>query len=128
MRVTVAGSEAYAYTGSRAFDPALPTMAFVHGAAHDHGVWALQSRYFAHHGWNVLAFDLPGHGRDAGAAIDSVPMLSDWLIGALDALRVRTAVLVEHSLGAVAALDAAGRHSERVAKLALFGPAVPMPV
>ena len=64
MRLTIEGRDAYAYTGSRTFDPALPTMAFVHGAAHDHGVWSLQSRYFAHHGWNVLAFDRPGHGRD----------------------------------------------------------------
>ncbi len=128
MRVTVAGRDAYAYTGSRAFDSALPTMAFVHGAAHDHGVWSLQSRYFAHHGWNVLAFDLPGHGRNGGAPIGSVQAVADWLIGALDALRVESAVLVGHSLGALAALDAAGRHPERIAKLALFGPAAPMPV
>src|SRR6266567_4029486 len=101
MRVTVAGRDAYAYTGSRAFDSALPTMAFVHGAAHDHGVWSLQSRYFAHHGWNVLAFDLPGHGRNGGAPIGSVQAVADWLIGALDALRVESAVLVGHSLGAL---------------------------
>jgi len=128
MRLTIAGRGAYAYTGSRSFDPALPTMAFMHGAAHDHGVWSLQSRYFAHHGWNVLAFDLPGHGRDVSAAIDSVHAVADWLIGALDELRVQSAVLIGHSLGALAALDAAGRHRERVAKLGLFGPAVPMRV
>ena len=43
-----------------------PTLMFVHGAANDHSVWALQSRYFAHHGFNVLAVDLPAHGRSAG--------------------------------------------------------------
>src|SRR5438067_12001649 len=128
MRLTIAGHDAYAYTGSRSFDPALPTMAFMHGAAHDHGVWALQSRYFAHHGWNVLAFDLPGHGRDGGAAIDSVRALADWLIGALDALRVDRAVLAGHSLGALAALDATARYAERVATLVLLGAAAPSAV
>ncbi|HEX9278879.1 MAG TPA: alpha/beta fold hydrolase, partial [Casimicrobiaceae bacterium] len=66
MRCDVGGRCVYAYTGSRGFDPALPTVVFVHGAAHDHSVWALQSRYFAHHRRNVLAVDLPGHGRSGG--------------------------------------------------------------
>lgn len=128
MRITVAGRAAYAYTGSRAFDPALPTIVFVHGAAHDHSVWALQSRYFAHHRRNAVALDLPGHGRSEGAPLPSVPALADWLVACLDALHVERALLVGHSLGALAALDAAGRHPERVSKLALLGPAVPMPV
>jgi pimeloyl-ACP methyl ester carboxylesterase len=43
----VVGSRAvYAYTGTRAFDPSLPTVMFVHGAATDRGVFALP-RYFA---------------------------------------------------------------------------------
>ncbi len=70
MRLTVDDTEIYAYTGARALNAALPTIMFVHGAAHDHSVWALQSRYFAHHGRNVLAVDLPGHGRSAGVPLD----------------------------------------------------------
>ena len=57
-----------------------PRVVFVHGAANDHGVWALQSRYFAHHGFNALAVDLPGHGRSAGPAQASVEALADWLV------------------------------------------------
>ena len=85
MRVQVAGSDVYAYTGSRPFDAALPTIVFVHGAANDHSVWALQSRYFAHHGRNVLAVDLPGHGRSGGDALPSVEAIADWLPALLDA-------------------------------------------
>ena len=128
MRIEVAGREAYAYTGSRAFDPGLATIVFVHGAANDHAVWSLQSRYFAHHGHNVLALDLPGHGRSAGAPLGSVPEIADWVIAVLDALRVSTAALAGHSMGSLAALDAAGRHPERVEKIALLAPAVPMRV
>ncbi|EDZ97526.1 alpha/beta hydrolase fold protein, partial [Burkholderia sp. H160] len=66
MIVTVQGKPAYAYTGGKPFDASLPTAVFIHGAEHDHSVWALQSRYFAHHGFGVLAVDLPGHRRSAG--------------------------------------------------------------
>src|ERR1051326_1722794 len=107
MHITVAGRDAYAYTGSRRFDPGLPTLVFAHGAAHDHGVWALQSRYFAHHGRNVLALDWPGPGPGGGEPLASIRALGDWLIRVLDELRVERAALVGHSMGSLAALDAA---------------------
>ena len=128
MRVQVAGSDVYAYTGSRPFDAALPTIVFVHGAANDHSVWALQSRYFAHHGRNVLAVDLPGHGRSGGDALPSVEAIADWLPALLDAAGVPAAALVGHSLGALAVLAAAARQPARVTRIVLLGPAVPMPV
>jgi pimeloyl-ACP methyl ester carboxylesterase len=128
LRVQVAGSEVYAYTGARPFDAALPTVVFVHGAANDHSVWALQSRYFAHHGWNVLAVDLPGHGRSGGAALGSVEAIADWLAALLDAAGVPRAALVGHSLGSLAVLAAAAAHPGRVTRAVLVGPAVPMPV
>ena len=46
-----------------------PTVVFVHGAQHDHSVWTLPARWFAHHGYVACSrLDLPGHGRSAGAA------------------------------------------------------------
>ena len=128
MRLRVAGNDVYAYTGARAFDPALPTVVFVHGAVNDHSVWALQSRYFAHHGWNVLAVDLPGHGRSGGDALPSVEALADWIPAVLDAARIDQGALVGHSLGSLAALECAARYPGRVTKVALVGPAAPMPV
>ena len=41
------------------FDGGKPCFVFVHGAQHDHSVWLLQSRFLAHHGYSVLALDLP---------------------------------------------------------------------
>jgi pimeloyl-ACP methyl ester carboxylesterase len=128
MRLDVDGSEVYAYTGTRPVDPAKPAVVFVHGAANDHSVWLLQSRYFAHHGKSVLAVDLPGHGRSAGAALGSVDAIADWLPRVLDAAGLAQAALVGHSMGALAALACAARHPARVAKVALLGPAVPMEV
>jgi pimeloyl-ACP methyl ester carboxylesterase len=126
--VTVASHPVYAYTGARAPVAAQPTVVFVHGAANDHSVWALQSRWFAHHGWNVLAVDLPGHGRSGGPALASVEAIADWLPALLDAVGAERAALVGHSLGALAALACAARHPARVTKVALLGPSVPMPV
>ena len=128
MRIEIEGTSAYAYTGARAFDPALPTVVFVHGAAHDHSVWALQSRYFAHHRRNVLAVDLPGHGRSGGDPLASVEAIAEWLATLLDATCIEHAALVGHSLGALAVLETAARQPEPVESIALLAPSVPMPV
>ncbi|HET7032948.1 MAG TPA: alpha/beta hydrolase [Casimicrobiaceae bacterium] len=128
MRVSVAGHEVYAYTGARAPEPALPAIVFVHGAGNDHSVWALQSRYFAHHGRNALAVDLPGHGRSAGSALASVEAIADWIPALLDARGIDAATLVGHSMGALAVLECAARHPQRIARVALLGPAAPMAV
>ena len=128
MRIVVDKCETYVYTGSRALINAQPTVLFVHGAAHDHSVWALQSRYFAHHGFNALAVDLPGHGRSAGRPLGSVDAIADWLPRVLDAAGVAGAAIVGHSMGSLAALACAARHGDRVTKVALLGPAVPMGV
>jgi pimeloyl-ACP methyl ester carboxylesterase len=128
MQLEVAGRNIYAYTGTREFSSGLPTVVFVHGAAHDHGVFALQSRYFAWHGMNALAVDLPAHGRSGGDALAGVEALADWLHDVIDALGVREASVVGHSLGALGALECAARFPERVRRLALLGPAVPMAV
>jgi pimeloyl-ACP methyl ester carboxylesterase len=109
----VHGKAAYCYTGGKAFDPALPTVVFIHGAQNDHSVWALQSRWFAHHGWNVLAVDLPGHGRSGGAGQTSVEAMADWLLALLDAAGVAQALLVGHSMGSLIALEAAHRAPAR---------------
>lgn len=128
MILTVQGQPAYAYTGGKAFDAALPTAVFIHGAEHDHSVWALQSRYFAHHGFGVLAVDLPGHCRSSGPALTSVPAMADWLAALLDATGVQRAFVAGHSMGSLIALDFAGRYPERATHLALLATAIPMTV
>jgi pimeloyl-ACP methyl ester carboxylesterase len=128
MIVNLRGHEAYCYTGGKVFNPALPTVVFIHGAQNDHSVWALQSRYFAHHGYGVLAVDLPGHGRSKGATLSSIKILADWLLSLLDAVGVRQAMLVGHSMGALIALEAASRATQRITKVALVGIAYPMAV
>jgi pimeloyl-ACP methyl ester carboxylesterase len=128
MMIDVNGTPAYAYGGGKPFDASQPAIVFLHGAQNDHSVWALQSRYFAHHGYNVLAVDLPGHGRSCGAALATVEAMADWLLALLDAAGARQAILVGHSMGSLIALEAAHRAPERVTGLALLGTTWPMKV
>lgn len=128
MELEIRGRRVFAATGGRGFDRALPTVAFLHGAGMDHTVWAPQTRWFAHHGRNVLAFDLPGHGRSEGPAIAGIPEMAAWVLEALGALGAERARLVGHSMGALVALAAAAEGGERVAALALLGMTPLMPV
>lgn len=128
MDFVVAGRKAFAYTAAHAIDPAKPTIAFVHGAGLDHSWWGLQSRYFGYHGRNVLAVDLPGHGRSEGPPIGSIEAMADWVMALMDAAGVAKAAVVGHSMGALVALECAARHARRVTGIALIGVAYPMKV
>ena len=128
MHLDVNGKHVYAYTGTKPFIPSQRSVIFIHGAANDHSVWALQSRYFAYHGLNVLALDLPGHGRSPGPALSTIEELAAWVIRVLDAVGAPKAALVGHSMGSLIALETAARHPDRVEKLALVCTAFPMKV
>lgn len=128
MKLEVNGRQAYAYTGGKPFDPTLPCVVMVHGALNDHSVWTLAARWFAHHGFSVLAVDQPGHGRSAGPVLPSVEALADWLWALLDAADVQQAALVGHSMGSLIALEAAARAPARATGLVMVGTAYPMKV
>lgn len=128
MELIVNDYPTFIYTGARTLNPALPAVVFLHGAGMDHSVWLLQSRYFAHHGYNVLAVDLPGHGRSAGAALASIEDLADWTAQLITAAGLEQAALVGHSMGSLVALECAARYPDRVSRLVLLGTAAPMPV
>lgn len=128
MNLTVNGREAYAYTGGKPFDASLPCVVFIHGACNDHSGWTLLARWFAHHGWSVLAPDLPGHMRSAGPLPPDVESFADWMLALLDAAGAKRAALVGHSMGSLIALEAAVRAPERITQLVMVGTAYPMKV
>jgi pimeloyl-ACP methyl ester carboxylesterase len=131
--LSVLGHPTYCYTGGKAFDVVKPTIVFIHGVLNDHSVWILQTRYLAHHGFNVLAVDLPGHGRSAGPQHDiepcrTVESAADFILALLDAAGIQTTALVGHSFGSLIALEVAARAPQRISHLAMVGTAFPMPV
>jgi pimeloyl-ACP methyl ester carboxylesterase len=128
MNLVVEKRQVFAYTAGHEPDPAKPTVVFVHGAGLDHSWFGLQSRYFAYHGSNVLALDLPGHGRSEGPPIATIEGMARWVLHALENLKLQKAGIVGHSMGSLIALECAGRQPDRVERIALLGTAYPMKV
>ncbi|MGV7213115.1 alpha/beta fold hydrolase [Bradyrhizobium sp. UFLA05-112] len=128
MKLSVNGAEVFVATGGREFDKSLPTVLFIHGAGFDHSTWALHTRWFAHHGYSVLAPDLPGHGRSAGPSLNSIAEMADWTAALLGAAGVAKAHLIGHSMGSLIAVETAARHADKVSALSLIGTAATMTV
>src|ERR1700730_12356266 len=127
MQLSVNGIDTFIATGGRKFDLSQPTIVLLHGAGFDHTTWALHSRWFAHHGYGVLAPDLPGHGRSIGAPLTTIADMADWTAALLDAGGAK-AWLVGHSMGSLIALETAARDPTRVSALSLIATSATMTV
>ena len=123
----LAGNRVFA-AGNLAGKAPGPAVVLLHGAAMDHSIWVYHTRYFMHIGRPVIALDLPGHGRSAGAPLPTVEAMAAWVLACCDALELPEIALAGHSMGALAALAAAGAAPARVSRLALLGCAFPMSV
>src|SRR6476659_2027793 len=128
MQLSVNGIDIFVATGGREFDTSQPTIVLLHGAGFDHTTWALHSRWFAHHGYGVLAPDLPAHGRSSGAPLKTIADMADWTASLLDAAGAAKAKLIGHSMGSLIALETAARHPAKVSALGLIGTAAAMTV
>jgi pimeloyl-ACP methyl ester carboxylesterase len=128
MQLSVNGIDTFVATGGREFDKSQPAIVLLHGAGFDHSTWALHSRWFAHHGFAVLAPDLPGHGRSSGAPLPAIAEMADWTAALLDAAGAAKAKLVGHSMGSLIALETAARHPAKVSALGLIATSAAMTV
>lgn len=128
MELSIDGRPAFALGGHHEIDPGKETVVFVHGVGQDHTVWVLPMRYFDRHGRNVIAVDLPGHGRSEGPPSDTIRGMSDWLVQLLDGLSIGQTAMVGHSMGSLVGLDTAARHSDRVTSLTMVGVSYPLRV
>src|SRR4026207_1997352 len=128
MQLQLNGKAAFAYTAAQESGPAKRPIVCGRGAGLDHSSWGLQSRYFGYHGFNVLALDLPAHGRSAGPALAGVGEMSDWIFAVLKNLNSAKTALVGHSMGSLIALEFAARYPETADRIALIGVAYPMKV
>lgn len=128
MHLKVNGLDVFAATGGKTFDASLPTVVLLHGAGMDHTAWALHDRWFAHHGFSVLAPDMPGHGRSAGKPLQTIAEMADWTAALIAAAGAEKARLVGHSMGSLVALETAARHPAKVTGLTLIATSSKMAV
>ncbi len=96
-------------------------LVLLHGVTLRHDIWAPQFRQMADR-YRVIAVDLRGHGRSlAGTDGYGLPRLATDLATLLEALDLRDAVLVGHSMGGMTVMQFCGDHrdvlDERVAGL-----------
>lgn len=98
-------------------------LVLVHGVGARADRWSRNVDALAAAGWQVHAFDLPGHGlAQKGPGPDySVPGYARFLDGFLDAIGAEEAVVVGTSLGGHVAATLACERPERVRALVLVG-------
>jgi pimeloyl-ACP methyl ester carboxylesterase len=128
MYIELKGKQTFYSNGGGKYREGAPGVVFIHGAGMDHTVWVMPSRHFARHAYNVIAPDLPGHGRSEGAPLESIDGIADWICALMDAVGQPQAVIVGHSMGSLTALNLAGRHPDHASGLALLGTSTPMGV
>ena len=128
MKFKVNGDEIFASTGGRPFDKNKPLIIFVHGSGLTHMTWVLQTRYFAFHGYSVLALDLPGHGLSKGKSLKTIEDMADWISSVIDAVGYKEASLVGHSQGCLITIECTARYPDKIKTLSLMGGAGAIPM
>lgn len=93
-------------------------LVLLHGFPHDRSLWAAQlAAPLA--GVRLIALDLPGFGESDAADVPSLDHWADWVVAALDALRIDRAVIGGLSMGGYLTFAVWRRHASRVQGLIL---------
>jgi len=96
-----------------------PALVLVHCGGCNRGFWDGQMTYFAAK-HRVVALDLAGHGQSGGGRKDwTMAAFGQDVVSVVEALGLKRVVLIGHSLGGPAVLEAARRMPDRVAGLVL---------
>jgi len=96
-----------------------PSVVLIHGAGGTHLHWPASVRRLPE--YPVYALDLPGHGKSEGRGKQSIIEYAQDVLDWMNALEMRKAVFVGHSMGGAIALTLAIRCPERVVGLGLVG-------
>ncbi len=104
-----------------------PAVVFSHGYPLSSDAWDYQMMFLAQHGYRVVAHDRRGFGRSGqpGHGYD-YDTFADDLAALVEALDLKDATFVGHSMGGGEVARYVGRHGEqRVAKVALVAAVTP---
>ena len=109
------------------FDKKKSSLFFIHGSGSDHSAWSHQYGRL-HKKYNIVAVNLPGHGRSGGNGEADVETYCLLVKKLLDILNWKDAVIVGHSLGAAIALRFVINYPQEIAGIVLVGGGMKMPV
>lgn len=121
----IAGLYAALYRSRPASGAGTPAI-LIHGAFGSHLDWPRALRQLTDR--DIYAIDLPGHGKSAPPAPQSIAEHGTALSTFLDAIAAPKAVLIGHSMGGAVALDFALRSPERTARLVLIATGATLPI
>lgn len=108
-------------TGPRGVEPERPTVIFIHGAGGSRLSWQAQLRPLDKE-INVVALELPGHGRSPGPPPETVAGYAAWVARFLEVWPPPSRpVLAGHSMGGAITLECALTRPELLAGLILIG-------
>ena len=106
-------------------DPAGAPVLLLHGSGSDATTWDRLAGRLADAGHRCIALDLRGHAASARTDDYSLTSIRDDVVALLEALSLRDATVIGHSVGGYAALAAALRVPGRIGRLVLEDPAAP---
>jgi pimeloyl-ACP methyl ester carboxylesterase len=107
------------FADHRSDDSLYPPIVLVHGAGGSHLDWPVQLRRLPEA--NLIAVDLPGHGKSPGPERKQVADYAGDIAALLDALGWAKAIITGHSMGGAIAQTMALDHADRVAGIILVG-------
>ncbi len=87
------------------FDKSKRSVIFLPGAGMDHRTLSMFKFEGLEDNFNILAFDLPGHGYTSGPVVNSISDHSSFCIDVLNKLEIKNPILIGHSWGGLVALD-----------------------
>lgn len=103
------------------------SLIFIHGSGGDYSAWSHQYARL-HKYYNILAIDLPGHGRSKGSGESDVENYCLLVKKLLDSLPLKNIILVGHSLGAAITLQFALNYPQKIEGIVTVGGGMKMPV
>lgn len=111
----------------RDFGSHAQSLIFIHGSGGDHNAWSQQYAKL-HKQFNIVAINLPGHGRSQGSGEKEVASYIQWVKKLLDIVQLKNPILIGHSLGAAITLSFALNHPQDIKGIVPVGGGLKMPV
>jgi len=87
------------------FDSSKQSIIFLPGAGMDHRILSMFNLENLKDHYNILGFDLPGHGYTSGPIVDSINDHSLFCVDILKNLNIQKPIIIGHSWGGLIALD-----------------------
>ena len=106
------------------FDAHRSTLVFIHGLSGSASAWFPYEQFFGDT-YNLLTFDLRGHGRSVRPQRYEDYVLrtcADDVYELLNYLHIEKCILISHSFGTLVALELVDAHPEKVSSLVFLSP------